>query len=77
MTLDIAIWRDGRRQVLRIARPEKKNALTGAMYRALCDAIEAGDADSAIAAHIMIGIEWRLHGRQRSRRFSCDVPRHR
>ena len=42
-------------QVLRLARPEKKNALTGAMYSALCDAIEAGDADSAIAAHIIMG----------------------
>ena len=41
--------------MLRLARPEKKNALTGAMYSALCDAIEAGDADSAIAAHIIIG----------------------
>jgi enoyl-CoA hydratase/carnithine racemase len=42
-------------QVLRLARPEKKNALTSAMYSALCDAIEAGDADSAIAAHIIMG----------------------
>jgi enoyl-CoA hydratase/carnithine racemase len=55
MTAEIAVWRDGSVQVLRIARPEKKNALTGAMYRALSDAIESGDADGSIAAHILIG----------------------
>jgi enoyl-CoA hydratase/carnithine racemase len=55
MSGEIAIWRDGGVQVLRIARPEKKNALTGAMYRALSDAIETGDADRLIAAHILIG----------------------
>ncbi|MFA5956265.1 crotonase/enoyl-CoA hydratase family protein [Hyphomicrobium sp.] len=55
MTSEIAIWRDGPIQVLRIARREKKNALTGAMYRALVDAIEAGDADDTIGAHIITG----------------------
>jgi enoyl-CoA hydratase/carnithine racemase len=55
MTSEIAIWRDGPIQVLRIARAEKKNALTGAMYGALSDAIEAGDADDGIAAHIITG----------------------
>ena len=55
MTTEIAVWRGDGAQVLRIARPEKKNALTGAMYRALSDAIEAGDADDAIAAHIITG----------------------
>ncbi|MBS0249717.1 MAG: crotonase/enoyl-CoA hydratase family protein [Proteobacteria bacterium] len=55
MTDEIAIWREGPIQILRIARPEKKNALTGAMYGALADAIEAGDADDAIAAHIITG----------------------
>ncbi len=55
MTSEIVIWREGAVQILRIARPEKKNALTGAMYGALADAIEAGDADDAIAAHIITG----------------------
>ncbi|WP_414463259.1 crotonase/enoyl-CoA hydratase family protein [Hyphomicrobium sp. DY-1] len=55
MTAEIAIWRDGPVQILRIARPEKKNALTAAMYGALADAIEAGDADDTIAAHILTG----------------------
>lgn len=55
MTSEIAIWRDGDVQILRIARPEKKNALTGAMYGALADALEAGDADETIAAHVITG----------------------
>lgn len=55
MTSDIVIWRDGPVQILRIARPEKKNALTGTMYGALCDALEAGDSDETIAAHVITG----------------------
>ncbi len=42
-------------QVLRLTRPEKKNALTTPMYKALADALEAGDADPAIAAHVFMG----------------------
>lgn len=55
MTSEIAVWREGAAQILRITRPEKKNALTGAMYGALADALEAGDADDTIAAHIITG----------------------
>jgi enoyl-CoA hydratase/carnithine racemase len=55
MTSEIAIWREGAVQILRIVRPEKKNALTGAMYGALADALEAGDADETIAAHVITG----------------------
>lgn len=55
MTSDVVIAREGRVQVLRLSRVEKKNALTRAMYAALCDAIEAGDADPAISAHVIVG----------------------
>lgn len=55
MTPDVIIERDNRVQILRLSRPEKKNALTRAMYTALCDAIEAGDADTDIAAHVIAG----------------------
>ncbi|MBS0234110.1 MAG: crotonase/enoyl-CoA hydratase family protein [Proteobacteria bacterium] len=55
MTSEIAIWRDGPVQILRMARPSKKNALTGAMYAALCDALEVADADETIAAHVITG----------------------
>jgi enoyl-CoA hydratase/carnithine racemase len=52
---DIDISRAGPVQVLRLARPEKKNALTGAMYDALSDALETGDGDPAVAAHVFLG----------------------
>jgi enoyl-CoA hydratase/carnithine racemase len=55
MTAEVAIWRSDGVQLLRLARPEKKNALTGAMYAALSDAIEAGDVDDSIAAHVITG----------------------
>lgn len=42
-------------QVIRIARPAKKNALTGAMYAAMTEALLRGDADPAVAAHAILG----------------------
>ncbi|MFL6677735.1 MAG: enoyl-CoA hydratase [Burkholderiaceae bacterium] len=41
--------------VIEIARPEKKNALTQAMYTAMADAIAAADADTAIRAVLITG----------------------
>ena len=54
-TAEIIVTRADAVQLLRINRPDKKNALTRPMYKALCDAIEAGDADPAIAAHVIAG----------------------
>jgi enoyl-CoA hydratase/carnithine racemase len=51
----IEVSRSGGVQILRIMRPERKNALTGAMYRALSDALEAGEASAEIAAHVIFG----------------------
>lgn len=42
-------------QAIRLARPEKRNALTDAMYHAMTDAIEAAEADPAIGAHLFLG----------------------
>lgn len=44
-------------QTLRITRPDKKNALTDAMYHALADALAAGDADDRIGAHLFASHE--------------------
>lgn len=55
MTADIEISTEGGVQVLRLARAGKKNALTQDMYRALSNAIEAGDQSSDIAAHVLFG----------------------
>ena len=41
--------------VIEIARPEKKNALTQAMYTAMRDAIVAADADTTIRAVLITG----------------------
>jgi enoyl-CoA hydratase/carnithine racemase len=41
--------------VIEIARPEKKNALTQAMYTAMAEAIAAADADAAIRAVLITG----------------------
>lgn len=54
-TGDIAIKRSGAAQIIRLDRPHKKNALTGPMYQAMCDALEAGDKDPGVAAHVFLG----------------------
>ncbi len=41
--------------VIEIARPEKKNALTQAMYTAMAEAIVAADADASIRALLITG----------------------
>lgn len=55
MTTGVSVTRDGRLNILRINRPEKKNALTRSMYQSLSDAIESGDSDRAIAVHMITG----------------------
>jgi enoyl-CoA hydratase/carnithine racemase len=42
-------------QILRLARPEKRNALTQDMYCALSDALEAGETDDAIRVRVILG----------------------
>lgn len=44
-------------QIIRLDRPEKKNALNSGMYAALVEAFKAGDADDGIAAHIVVGLK--------------------
>ena len=40
---------------IEIARPEKKNALTSAMYLAMADALNAATADNAVRAVLITG----------------------
>ncbi len=44
-------------QILRLSRPEKRNALTQEMYRRLTDALEAGETDSTIRVRVILGSE--------------------
>jgi enoyl-CoA hydratase/carnithine racemase len=41
---------------IRINRPDKKNALTRAMYAALTEALLSGEADPTIGAHLILGV---------------------
>jgi enoyl-CoA hydratase/carnithine racemase len=42
-------------QVMRLLRASKKNALVGAMYEAMSQALAAAEHDAGIAAHVFIG----------------------
>jgi enoyl-CoA hydratase/carnithine racemase len=55
MTAHIEITRQDGVELLRLARPEKRNALTQDMYRALTDALEAGDANDAVRVRVLLG----------------------
>ncbi|MFC4625659.1 crotonase/enoyl-CoA hydratase family protein [Daeguia caeni] len=43
-------------QIIRLNRPEKKNAITRAMYAAMAKALRKGDADDAIRVHVFLGV---------------------
>lgn len=43
-------------QVIRMTRPEKKNALTQAMYRVMADALVAADGDAEVRVHVILGV---------------------
>jgi enoyl-CoA hydratase/carnithine racemase len=42
-------------QVIRFTRPDKKNAFTGGMYDAMSEALDRGERDDGIVAHVFIG----------------------
>ena len=56
MSEHILVERSGPVQVIRMNRPDKKNALTRAMYRAMSQALVEGDADPAIRVHVFLGV---------------------
>ncbi len=51
----IEISRDGAVQVIRLNRPEKKNAITRAMYQAMTAALDAAEADEGVRVHVFLG----------------------
>jgi enoyl-CoA hydratase/carnithine racemase len=57
MSAHVEISRRDGVEILRLARPEKRNALTQEMYRALSDALEAGEADADVRVRVMLGSE--------------------
>jgi len=55
MTDDIEIARQGAVLSAAFARPEKKNAITGAMYEALIEAFETAERDASVGALVLSG----------------------
>lgn len=57
MSDEVLIQRHGEVQVIRLNRPAKKNALTRAMYDTVTEALRAGEADDAVAVHVITGTD--------------------
>ena len=55
MTAPIEVAIENGVQTVRLNRPEKKNAITSAMYAAMADAIKAGWADGNVRATLFLG----------------------
>lgn len=55
MDKHILIERKGAAQIIRLNRPEKKNAITRTMYAAMAAALREGDADDAVRVHVFLG----------------------
>ncbi len=55
MTKDIEVGREGAVMTAAFARPQKKNAITGAMYEALIEAFEAAERDPGVGAFVLSG----------------------
>ena len=51
----VRIERRGGVQIIRINRPDKKNALTRAMYGAMAEALVGGDCDPSVRVHVLFG----------------------
>lgn len=56
MTEHIVVERRGAAQLIRINRPDKKNALTRAMYAAMNAALRSGDAAADVRVHVFLGV---------------------
>ena len=56
MTDHILVERQGAIQIIRMNRPDKKNALTRAMYAKMSTALAEGDADPGIRVHVFLGV---------------------
>ena len=55
MTRDVEVGREGAVMWAAFARPQKKNAITGAMYEALIEAFEAAERDASVGAFVLSG----------------------
>jgi enoyl-CoA hydratase/carnithine racemase len=56
VTDHILVERQGAIQIIRMNRPDKKNALTRAMYAKMSAALAEGDADPMVRVHVFLGV---------------------
>jgi enoyl-CoA hydratase/carnithine racemase len=56
MTDHVLVERQGAIQIIRMNRPDKKNALTRAMYAKMSAALAEGDADPTVRVHVVLGV---------------------
>lgn len=56
MSDHVIVERRGAVQIVRMNRPDKKNAITRAMYAAMAGALTAGDADPETRVHVFLGV---------------------
>ena len=56
MSEHIIVERRGAVQLIRMNRPDKKNAITSAMYASMTKALVDGDADDEVRAHLILGV---------------------
>ena len=56
MTEHIEIERRGAVQIIRMNRPDKKNAITRDMYAAMAAALTDADDDPQVRAHLILGV---------------------
>ena len=56
MSDHVQVTRAGAVQIIRMNRPDKKNAITRAMYAAMAGALAQGDADDTVHVHLMLGV---------------------
>lgn len=55
MSDHVIVERRGAVQIIRLNRPDKKNAITRAMYDAMAAALRDADADDAVRVHVFLG----------------------
>ncbi len=56
MSEHIEATRDGAVSIIRMNRPDKKNAITRAMYASMTDTLLAGEVDDDIRCHVILGV---------------------
>jgi enoyl-CoA hydratase/carnithine racemase len=56
MSEHVLLERQGAVQIIRMNRPDKKNAITRKMYAEMAGALAAGDADPAVRVHVFFGV---------------------